>query len=67
MKFLDRVGDFSLRNWWVWPLLIGLTVYSVLSLQPHTIKLDSKHWECGPNPVPDGLSARCTSYLYKGK
>jgi hypothetical protein len=67
MKFLDKVGDFSLKNWWVWPILIGLSVYSFMSMQPRVITLDEKHWECGPNPVPEGLGARCTTYIYRGK
>jgi len=68
MKYLDKIGELSLTYWWiVWPILISLTAASIVSILPDTITLDAKHWECGPNPVPDGLGARCTSYLFKGK
>lgn len=67
MKFLEIVGEWSLKNSWVWLILIGLTTVSIVSLLPKTITLDAKHWECGPNPVPDGLGARCTTYIYRGK
>ena len=67
MKKIAMFGEIVLDLWWVWvPLFAGLTYAAYLSTQPKTVTLDAKHWEC-VMAVPDGLSTRCTEYVYKGK
>jgi hypothetical protein len=66
MKFLENFGGFVLENKWVFPTLVALCIAVIVYNQPQSVILNAKHWECG-GAVPDGISAKCTSYIYRGK
>lgn len=67
MKTIGNFGAFVCETWWAWVLLLGAGLCSVILYNaPKTVTLDAKHWEC-VMAVPDGLSTRCTEYVYKGK
>lgn len=66
MKFIERLGAFSLSNVWFWPIMIGIVTSIIVSSLPKTVTLNSKHWEC-ISTVPDGIDAICTGYKFRGK
>lgn len=67
MKKIAGFGEFVRETWALWALMfsggVGLLLWVTA---PPSVTLDAKHWEC-VMAVPDGLSTRCTEYVYKGK
>lgn len=67
MKTIANFGEWVTGLWAPLTLVFSVIVWVVLTLTgPQTVTLDAKHWEC-VMAVPDGLSTRCTEYIYKGK
>ena len=67
MKTIASFGQFVRDTWPIWVTVFGGALWLLwLHNLPPTVVLDAKHWEC-VMAVPDGLSTRCTEYVYKGK
>ena len=67
MKTIENFGGWVLAMWPALLAAFGLSLWGLVMYNaPPTVSLDAKHWEC-VMAVPDGLSTRCTEYVYKGK